>query len=67
MKTNLFIVESSTKCKTISKYLSSPEIKSAHGSFIVMASNGHIRDLVQKSDSNDPVFEHLQQDRYGSQ
>lgn len=50
MKTNLFIVESSTKCKTISKYLSSPEIKSAHGSFIVMASNGHIRDLVQKKE-----------------
>ena len=46
---NLVIVESSAKAKTIEKYLHSiPELK-AHGSFKVMASLGHVRDLPQKT------------------
>ena len=45
---NLVIVESGAKGKTISKYLNVPELKAKYGVFKVVASNGHIRDLVKK-------------------
>jgi len=48
MKNNLVIVESGAKGKTLSKYLNVKEL-SHHGSFKVIASNGHIRDLKKKS------------------
>jgi DNA topoisomerase I len=47
VNTNLVIVESAAKSKTIAKYLnSSKELKSL-GKFVVVASFGHIRDLVK--------------------
>ena len=51
--TNLVIVESATKCKTISKYLNKPEIVQKHGSFEIVASSGHLRDLVKKKPGMD--------------
>lgn len=45
---NLVIVESATKCKTISKYLNKPEIVKTYGNFEIVASSGHLRDLVKK-------------------
>lgn len=48
MATNLVIVESCAKAKTISKYLNGiPELAS-RGKFVVMASMGHIQDLPAK-------------------
>ena len=46
---NLVIVESGVKAKTISKYLNKDEISKKFGNFNVVASNGHITDLVKKS------------------
>jgi len=46
MSRNLVIVESPAKCKTISKYLGKD--------FEVMASYGHVRDLVPKEGAVDP-------------
>jgi len=46
MGKNLIIVESPAKAKTISKFL--------QDKFIIKASNGHIRDLPQKSFGVDP-------------
>lgn len=46
---NLVIVESGVKAKTISKYLNKDEISKKFGKFDVVASNGHITDLVKKS------------------
>lgn len=45
---NLVIVESSTKAKTIAKYLNSNKNLKHLGSFIVVASFGHVRDLKKK-------------------
>ena len=50
---NLVIVESGVKGKTIAKYLNIPEINSKYGKFKVIASNGHIRDLVKKKDGTE--------------
>ena len=48
MKT-LVIVESATKAKTISKYLNSvPELVNRWGTFSVVASFGHVRDMKKK-------------------
>lgn len=46
---NLIIVESPSKCATITKYLKSPEIREKFGIFNVIASYGHIRDLERKN------------------
>ena len=46
MSKNLVIVESPAKAKTISKYLGKD--------FEVMASYGHVRDLVPKEGAVDP-------------
>ena len=46
MSRNLVIVESPAKAKTISKYLGKD--------FDVMASYGHVRDLVPKEGAVDP-------------
>ncbi len=46
MSRNLVIVESPAKAKTISKYLGKD--------FAVMASYGHVRDLVPKEGAVDP-------------
>ena len=46
MSKNLVIVESPAKAKTISKYLGKD--------FAVMASYGHVRDLVPKEGAVDP-------------
>ncbi len=48
MSTNLVIVESPAKCKTISKYLNSSKDLKHYGKFVVVASMGHIRDLPKK-------------------
>lgn len=60
---NLVIVESGSKAKTISKYLNIPELKKEFGSFKVIASNGHIRDLVKKNiginEDFEPIYEVL--------
>ena len=45
---NLVIVESSTKAKTIAKYLNSNKNLKHLGSFTVVASFGHVRDLKKK-------------------
>src|ERR1700744_3678276 len=45
---NLLVVESPAKCKTIQKYLSKLE-----GSWVVLASYGHVRDLPRKPDAID--------------
>ena len=50
---NLVIVESGVKGKTIAKYLNIPEINSKYGKFKVIASNGHIRDLVKKKEGTE--------------
>lgn len=50
---NLVIVESGVKGKTIAKYLNIPDINSKYGKFKVIASNGHIRDLVKKKDGTE--------------
>lgn len=48
MKKNLVIVESAAKAKTITKYLNStPELKD-YGTFVVIASLGHVNDLPLK-------------------
>ena len=47
MTKNLVIVESGAKGKTIEKYLNTNELKQ-YGTFKVVASNGHIRDLMKK-------------------
>ena len=46
MSTNLVIVESPAKAKTIEKYLGKD--------FKVLASYGHVRDLIPKKGANDP-------------
>ena len=51
--TNLVVVESATKCKTISKYLNQPEIVKKFGEFDVVASSGHLRDLVKSKPGTD--------------
>lgn len=51
--TNLVVVESATKCKTISKYLNKPEIVKKFGEFDVVASSGHLRDLVKSKPGTD--------------
>ena len=60
---NLVIVESGSKAKIISKYLNIPEFKKKFGTFQVIASNGHIRDLVKKNmginEHFEPVYEVL--------
>lgn len=53
MVENLVIVESATKCKTISKYLNKPEIVKKFGKFEVVASSGHLRDLVKNKPGTD--------------
>lgn len=50
---NLVIVESSTKCKTISKYLNKPDVVKKFGKFEVVASSGHLRDLVKNKPGTD--------------
>jgi DNA topoisomerase-1 len=48
-KHTLVLVESPAKAKIISKYLNSiPELKTKYGTFSVMATFGHIRDLKRK-------------------
>jgi DNA topoisomerase-1 len=44
---NLVIVESGAKAKTISKFLNIESLNSKYGTFKVIASNGHIRDLIK--------------------
>lgn len=46
---NLVIVESSTKAKSISKYLNRSEKLKTFGKFEVIASQGHVRDLAKKN------------------
>ena len=53
MPTNLVIVESPAKAKTIAKYLNSSKRLSSLGQFFVMASMGHVRDLDKKNLSID--------------
>ena len=53
MPTNLVIVESPAKAKTIAKYLNSNKRLAGLGQFFVMASMGHVRDLDKKSLSID--------------
>lgn len=53
MMDNLVIVESATKCKTISKYLNKTEIVRKFGKFEVVASSGHLRDLVKNKPGTD--------------
>ena len=45
---NLVIVESPAKCKIIAKYLNSSAILKKYGTFVVVASMGHIRNLPKK-------------------
>jgi DNA topoisomerase-1 len=45
---NLLIVESGAKAATISKYLNTKKINDKYGVFKVVASFGHIRDVVKK-------------------
>jgi DNA topoisomerase-1 len=52
MMKNLVIVESGAKGKTIEKYLNTDELKK-YGLFKVVASNGHIRDLVKKKEGTE--------------
>jgi len=65
MKKNLVIVESPAKCITISKYLNNNPQLEKYGSFDVIASFGHIRDLKKKELSIDiednfkPIYEFL--------
>lgn len=47
-KTNLVIVESAAKSKTIAKYLNSSKELKSFGKFQVVASYGHVRDLKKK-------------------
>ena len=47
---NLVIVESPAKAKTIKKYLNSIDELKKFGSFHVIASYGHIRDLEKKKE-----------------
>lgn len=47
-KKNLVLVESPAKAKTITKYLNSNPSLKALGTFVVMASMGHVRDLKKK-------------------
>lgn len=47
--TNLVIVESASKSKTIQGYLNRPEISKKFGDFKVMASLGHVVDLPMKT------------------
>jgi DNA topoisomerase-1 len=53
MPTNLVIVESPAKAKTITKYLNSNKRLAGLGQFFVMASMGHVRDLDKKALSID--------------
>lgn len=53
MPTNLVIVESPAKAKTIAKYLNSNKRLAGLGQFFVMASMGHVRDLDKKALSID--------------
>jgi DNA topoisomerase-1 len=53
MPTNLVIVESPAKAKTITKYLNSNKRLASLGQFFVMASMGHVRDLDKKALSID--------------
>lgn len=48
MSTNLVIVESAAKSKTITKYLNSSKELKGLGKFVVVASFGHVRDLQKK-------------------
>ena len=48
MVSNLVIVESPGKIATITKYLNENPSLKKYGTFVVMASVGHIRDLVKK-------------------
>lgn len=50
---NLVIVESGVKGKTIAKYLNTPELNAKYGKFKVIASNGHIRDLMKKKEGTE--------------
>jgi len=50
---NLVIVESGAKGKTIEKYLNNDELKRKYGTFRVVASNGHIRDLMKKKEGTE--------------
>ena len=52
MTNNLVIVESGAKGKTIEKYLNTDELKK-YGTFKVVASNGHIRDLMKKKEGTE--------------
>lgn len=45
MATNLVIVESPAKAKTITKYLNASKALKGYGSFLVVSSMGHVRDL----------------------
>lgn len=45
MATNLVIVESPAKAKTITKYLNASKVLKGYGSFLVVSSMGHVRDL----------------------
>lgn len=50
MKKNLVIVESPAKAKTITKYLNGNKaLTQQYGTFLVMASYGHVRDLEKKA------------------
>jgi DNA topoisomerase-1 len=50
---NLVIVESAAKSKTIAKYLNNSDLVKKFGKFEVIASYGHIRDIVQKKPGTD--------------
>jgi DNA topoisomerase-1 len=46
---NLVVVESSTKAKIIEKYLNTSAELKDYGTFVVMASQGHIRDISKEN------------------
>lgn len=55
MVSNLIIVESASKSKTIQKYLNQSDVAKKLGSFKVVASLGHIVDLPRKTLGIDPT------------
>jgi DNA topoisomerase-1 len=67
-KKNVVIVESSAKEKIISKYLNKNDKLSKHGTFVVVATQGHIRDIRKKNgidtETLTPIFENIESKKH---